>query len=914
MSLSTPKRYQRDAVDKTLEIFRYANGQLNQVSDEESRANVIAHNGCTLLEAPTGAGKTLMAGMIAEEFSRPDNADNAKMVWFWFTPFAGLVDQAKNAIRKQFSGLRVRDIQSDRKATGTRRGDLFVTTWGSVAASNKQTRKLHRSGDDAVALEEFIPSLRGMGFRIGLVVDEAHHGFTKAKEAVSFYCGCLKPEFTLLITATPNDADVERFKQATGIHELHRTTVSRHDAVEAGLIKPGVKSVAYLASDDQKALVDFPLTALTDALKVHRAIKQTLADQGVNLTPLMLVQVSSSNNSIAEAKKKLRSLNVPEDAIAVYTADEPTNDLLAVAMDETKEVLIFKMAVALGFDAPRAFTLVSMRGARDPDFGIQVVGRILRVDRHLQARAQAKTLPELLSYGYVFLADSEQQAGLTGAAERINAIRTEFSTVCPYTIVVNISGENQVQVARDGQPNLFPLPSNVALYPLIKDKEPSNASGKVKSLDEIIAEAAERGLTGTGIEDTLKSLYEIFGGANAATGLATEDEQSLLVDKLSEFFDENGIEIDPLSSSEAVDNAIAEPKIPQLGAQTELPGFLADFLIPPFDTESGKGKALNKTNDTKPILSGNKTFALKPNIPLIFKTERLPVNTEELLECIGKRVKIDDSTFMEGLREAVNIKRREESLFDGVVEHSTILAHLERGHIAHKAQLVLFEPNDAFLDAKALIATLMQRMRKECEARGMVKTDEELRYALDLISVRHPGMVRWAAKECAATHKELHDTVALPESLELPFSTPTARLNIYGIMPPDLNLDEQAFAELLDADLTDTVEWWHRNEPNKPWSIGLYLPNGKQYFPDFVIKVKKRTRGNGLLLAEVKGGHILNDSGTLDKAVAEHKLYKSPLMIVRDRVAGRFMTVNMNKKGEKLLLDQVFYVENLTQY
>jgi superfamily II DNA or RNA helicase len=910
MRIISGKGYQRDAVDKTLEIFRYANGQLNQVSDEESRANVIAHNGCVLLEAPTGAGKTLMAGMIAEEFSRPDHTDNAKMVWFWFTPFAGLVEQAKNAIRKQFSGLRVRDIQADRKATGTRRGDLFVSTWGSVAASNKQTRKLHRSGDDAVALEEFIPSLRGMGFRIGVVVDEAHHGFTKAREAVSFFCGCLKPEFTLLITATPNDQDVERFKQTTSIQELHRTTVSRHDAVEAGLIKPGVKSVAYLASEDQKALVDFALTALTDALTVHRAIKQSLADQGVNLVPLMLVQVSSSNNSIAESKKKLLSLNVPEDAIAVYKADEPTNDLLAVAMDETKEVLIFKMAVALGFDAPRAFTLVSMRGARDPDFGIQVVGRILRVHRHLQGRAQAKILPELLSHGYVFLADSEQQAGLTGAAERINAIRTEFSTVCPYTIVVKIAGENQVQVARDGQPSFFPLPSNVVLYPSAKDKESSNTSGKVKSIDEIIAEAAQLKVTGTGIEEAVKGLYEKFGGANAETGLAAEDEQKLLVDKLSEFFNEKGIQINPLSDTEASGNTIPL----QPGKQTELPGILADFLIPPTGKDSSKVKGGNNAHDTKPMLSGNKTFALKPNNPLIFKTERLPVNTEELLECIGKRVKIDDSTFMEGLREAVNIKRREESLFDGVVEHSTILAHLERGHIAHKAQLVLFEPNDAFLDAKALIATLMQRMRKECEARGMVKTDEELRYALDLISVRHPGMVRWAAKECAATHKELHDTVALPESLELLFSTPTARLNIYGIMPPDLNEDERAFAELLDADLTNTVEWWHRNEPNKPWSIGLYLPNGKQYFPDFVIKVKKRTRGNGLLLAEVKGGHILNDSGTLDKAVAEHKLYKAPLMIVRDRVAGRFMTVKMNERGDKLLQDQVFYVENMAQY
>ena len=157
---------------------------------------------------------------------------------------------------------------------------------------------------------------------------------------------------------------MERFKQTTGIRELdEHHGKRRHDAVEAGLIKPGVKSVAYLASDDQKALVDFPLTALTDALQVHRAIKQTLADEGVNLTPLMLVQVSSSDNSIAEAKKKLRSLNMPDDAIAVYTADEPTNDLLAVAMDETKEVLIFKMAVALGFRrAPRLYAGVHARG------------------------------------------------------------------------------------------------------------------------------------------------------------------------------------------------------------------------------------------------------------------------------------------------------------------------------------------------------------------------------------------------------------------------------------------------------------------------------------------------------------------------------------------------------------------------
>ena len=54
----------------------------------------MAHNGCVLIQAPTGAGKTLMAGLVAEQFSR-----EAKVVWFWFTPFAGLVEQARIAMK-----------------------------------------------------------------------------------------------------------------------------------------------------------------------------------------------------------------------------------------------------------------------------------------------------------------------------------------------------------------------------------------------------------------------------------------------------------------------------------------------------------------------------------------------------------------------------------------------------------------------------------------------------------------------------------------------------------------------------------------------------------------------------------------------------------------------------------------------
>ena len=144
--------------------------------------------------------------------------------------------------------------------------------------------------------------------------------------------------------ATPDDKDVEKFKRTTGIAELHRITVSRQDAVDAGMIKSGIKSVAYLAREDQKELVDFQMAELADSKTVHDCIKAELKTIGMNLVPLMLVQVASSekNDDVVRARENLKLLGFREEAIASYTSKEPSDDLLAVALDETKEVLIFK--------------------------------------------------------------------------------------------------------------------------------------------------------------------------------------------------------------------------------------------------------------------------------------------------------------------------------------------------------------------------------------------------------------------------------------------------------------------------------------------------------------------------------------------------------------------------------------------
>jgi type III restriction enzyme len=484
MSKTPPKPFQETAIESGLQIFVECKRLLDISQDAVSAASAISQHGKLLLEAPTGAGKTLIAGHIVERLSAVE-----EVVWFWFAPFKGLTGQTASTLRAELPGLRLRDLSEDRQSADSRSGDVFVTTWQTVATKVKNSRNVHRRSELNPTVEELSVALRGKKLRIGVVVDEAHHSFFGAgneTQAMLFFREVLRPEYTVMVTATPDDADIQRFKKSLGMERLNRITISRREPVDEGLIKEGVKCVAYFAPESQDALVDYEGVALRDGVALHSRLKEDLKKIGIDLTPLMLVQVDSKDKSVERAKEKLLALGFHEKQIAAHTAEEPDSGLLALANDETREVLIFKMAVALGFDAPRAMTLVSMRASRDEDFGVQIVGRILRVHRRLQARARAKKLPESLRYGYVLLADAEAQAGLDLAGQRINRLQTEYAKVSPTTAVVQIGSQLHVQV--------LPPSGQMCLLPL---NIPSGFTASVPITEEVSGGEAQPNLPGS---------------------------------------------------------------------------------------------------------------------------------------------------------------------------------------------------------------------------------------------------------------------------------------------------------------------------------------------------------------------------------------------------------------------------------
>jgi len=446
--------YQQKAIDAMAETLHMVSALHDRES--EHRERISRELGVILLQAPTGSGKTLMLGRALEAVR---GQLSAKTVWFWFAPYAGLVMQTRNALTAQCGGLRHRDVYADREASAARDGDVFVQTWASVAVVKKESRKVRTDKEASLSVDSMIAELRERGFRIGVVIDEAHLNFGSGAVATAdFFLNVLSPDFTVLATATPNDAKLEKFERDAGLKVASRVTVSREVVVKAGLNKIGLMVGVLRFKEEDRALIDTEVATLTAGWSQHSFIKDKLAEKGISLTPLMLVQVEDQQGGkedpVARVKERLIEIGVPQKAIAVHTSGEPDPDFHTLAYDPDIEVLVFKLAVATGFDAPRAWTLVSVRPSRGRDFGLQIVGRIMRVHplvRHLHGAEP------LLDRGYVFMSDPELQVGLDEAAADLKAVR-EGIAVLTDTLDVNMLGNDTRAAESYGATPLPPPP------------------------------------------------------------------------------------------------------------------------------------------------------------------------------------------------------------------------------------------------------------------------------------------------------------------------------------------------------------------------------------------------------------------------------------------------------------------------
>lgn len=807
MSRIVPLKFQDDHIAALTARFVatrdvYARLGERPAPDELRRAREAS--ACVLLNAPTGSGKTLIA---IETLARCAAHDD--VVWFWFAPFAGLVRQAAQTLQTQSPLLAVRTLDRDRTPDKLAPGVVYVLTWQTVAAKSADSRLARQTGDAGLSIDALIESARRLGYRIGAVVDEAHHGFVKAKEAHRFFHVTLAPDYALLMTATPRDSDVAKFSELSGYYvggPDEWATISRREGVTAGILKKGVKAARFIARNgDDAQLLDFEEIALSEAAAMQRRIGKTLSASGIGLTPLLLVQVPDGKLAIEKARRYLvETLKFNEDAVRVHTADEPDANLLALAHDPAVEVLIFKMAVALGFDAPRAFVLAALRGARDPAFGVQVVGRLMRVALPMQGRLDR--LPPELAYGYVYLANSEAQEGLTLAADSINRVGNRLATEAQTaeTMVTVFADGPRVQVVRDGE-NLSLLPAS----PI----------------------------------------------APTPTGSAAS----------------------PVSAP--IGQGTTAPLFADLVPTDLLHGTTADdsLLARSFADDAAR----------------NHVYARRPDAPESLITEFLPRTSDDFDARFAMHVDFTP-VLADRDRARTQLVERTVDLFSpSDLQDTDIWARMSVEAIAEKAQQIAF----AFegIDRREFWFALRDRLATTLEKRGHELPDDEmLSQQLELLLVRHPELLRKAWKACRASAIETLPA-HLPPTLVSDLPLETAKRNVYGAFPDDLNRDERPFAELLDT--APEVLWWHRNPGNSPQTVRLYgWADGQGFWPDFAVAVAGREEGGGIALVEVKGEHLQEYDRA--KAGAKHPVYGRVFMVGKRKGAEGFRFWRLTDKNE----------------
>ncbi len=380
------KNFQEKAVSKLLEhTFEALGTQDTQIP--------------ILLEAPTGAGKTVMMATCIERIMEELPLQvglHPDVAFVWFAPNT-LHEQSFDSLRKMYSAenklncLKLEDLGTSPMLNAK---DLLFINWSKV---DSETNIWRKDNETKTNLETLVQNTHASNTTIILIIDEAHLSAFTGKQAVAVR-RLMNAKVEILVTATPN------------MRPQRNVFISRQEVISEQMIKKKVRLNKGL--DPTKQNSDNIHVHLLKTAFEKRNELQALYDLelGENIIkPLIIIQLPSESASLSDEDKNIR--DVVEKLLEVNYEISTNNGRLAVWLSDTKDkknledlekingfqdVLIFKQAIAQGWDCPRATILVSYRNVKSPNFGIQTVGRILRMphQKHYQNDA--------LNYGYVY--------------------------------------------------------------------------------------------------------------------------------------------------------------------------------------------------------------------------------------------------------------------------------------------------------------------------------------------------------------------------------------------------------------------------------------------------------------------------------------------------------------------------------
>ena len=341
-------------------------------------------------QSPTGSGKTFIVADIIDKYLENKILNSKPTTFLFIAPSTGKLDyQGYEKITKYLedqwvSGFSTNYIGTKDKITkGSylenidyfKQNNVYFLGW-SLFGKNTKIMNIESERND---LHKVISNTKMKDINIVLIIDEAHREVNTLNiaEMKKIVMNSLKPIKTIKISATLDiKPDYKIFIE---------------EVIEECSIKKMVEIHGESSSLNFDKYTDETERLILSAIEQQKKIKKEYFKKNIEINPLLTIQIP---NKIVVDKdidtedyllKKIEELLDKEGYkkdfnYALWLDGNKTKKSKSeiVASDSPIEILIFKQAIAIGWDIPRANMLVRIRETKKDSFNIQTLGRIMR--------------------------------------------------------------------------------------------------------------------------------------------------------------------------------------------------------------------------------------------------------------------------------------------------------------------------------------------------------------------------------------------------------------------------------------------------------------------------------------------------------------------------------------------------------
>jgi len=377
------KNYQQNAIDEFLEKAKKLLGYGGEKK--------------LVFKAPTGSGKTIMMAEFLKKLIDDREVKN-ELCFIWTAPRPVLTNQSKEKLENYFEDSRALQCSffedlDDRKIN---ENEILFFNWESVRRENLI---YIRDNEQDNNLSSILERTKEEGREIILIIDESH--YHAQAETSRNLINDINPKLTIEVSATPIVENPD-----------DSVTVQLEDVKAEGMIKKAVILNENFENDLKSGKIKTELSDSSEEIVIDSALKKrkeslkAFQKEKIDINPLVLIQLPDRIGA-SEDEMKARVIRILKDKykistengkLAIWLSGEHINKENVEKSNSEVEVLIFKQAIALGWDCPRAQILVLFREWHSAIFSIQTVGRIMRMPEPDEGHYKN----EILNYGYVY--------------------------------------------------------------------------------------------------------------------------------------------------------------------------------------------------------------------------------------------------------------------------------------------------------------------------------------------------------------------------------------------------------------------------------------------------------------------------------------------------------------------------------